>query len=122
MAAVDMHSKAGMASRKRASISLRMLLRSGRARQPWQIQRSHAARRSHALHVNPYASAAPLPLGKWDAAQKVAKGFLPPAELQRFNGARAREAEAAGAWKEAERCYMAASELEAAVHMYTKRQ
>lgn len=62
------------------------------------------------------------PAGRWEAAQKVAKGYLPPAELQRFNAARAREAEAAGEWKEAERCYVAAGEMEGVLEMYTKRQ
>ncbi|GBF87714.1 intraflagellar transport protein [Raphidocelis subcapitata] len=56
--------------------------------------------------------------GKWEAAQKVARAYLPEPELRAFKLARAREAEAARAWAEAERGYVAAGEVDAAIAMY----
>ncbi|KIZ07625.1 Intraflagellar transport protein [Monoraphidium neglectum] len=60
--------------------------------------------------------------GKWEAAQKVARGYLPEGELRRFNAQRAKEAEAAKNWKEAERGYLAAGEAEAAIGMYKRNR
>jgi hypothetical protein len=48
----------------------------------------------------------------------VARAYLPEPELRAFNLARAREAEAARTWAEAERGYVAAGEVDAAVAMY----
>ena len=61
-------------------------------------------------------------VGKWEAAQKVARGYLPQAELQRFYSRRAREFEAAQQWKDAEKAYMAAGEVDMAVNMYKKNK
>ncbi|KAI8469208.1 MAG: intraflagellar protein IFT172 [Monoraphidium minutum] len=55
--------------------------------------------------------------GKWEAAQKVARGYLPEPELKRFSAARGREAEAARSWREAERAYLAAGDAAAAADM-----
>lgn len=60
--------------------------------------------------------------GKWEAAQKVARGYLPQAELQRFYSRRAREFEAAQQWKDAEKAYLAAGEVDMAVNMYKKNK
>jgi hypothetical protein len=60
--------------------------------------------------------------GKFEAAQKVARGYLPEPELRRYNAQRAREAEAARNWKEAERGYVAAGNPEAAIAMYSKNK
>ena len=60
--------------------------------------------------------------GKFEAAQRVARGHLPEAELKRLNAARAREAEAARDWKEAERAYLAAGDAAAAIAMYQKNR
>ena len=59
--------------------------------------------------------------GDHEAARRVARAHLPEAELRRFNAARAAEAEAAGDWKEAERGFVAAGDVDAAVAMYERR-
>jgi intraflagellar transport protein 172 len=60
--------------------------------------------------------------GKWDAAQKVARGYLSEPDLRRLNAQHARESEAVRNWKEAERGYVAAGEAEAAINMYKKNK
>lgn len=60
--------------------------------------------------------------GKWEAAQKVARGYLPEGELQKFYSRRAREFEAARQWKDAEKAYLSAGETEMAVNMYKKNK
>ena len=56
--------------------------------------------------------------GNWEAAQKVARGYLPPEELHLFYSKRARSCEANREWQDAERAYVAAGELDMAVNMY----
>jgi hypothetical protein len=56
--------------------------------------------------------------GDWEAAQKVARGYLPPEELHLFYSKRARSCEANRAWQDAEKAYVAAGELDMAVNMY----
>jgi len=60
--------------------------------------------------------------GKWEAAQKVARGYLSEPELRRFNAEHAREAEAKKNWKEAERCFVAAREMDQAIDMYKRHK
>lgn len=52
----------------------------------------------------------------------MARGYLPESELKRFNASRAAEAEASKAWGEAERGYVAAGEVDAAVNMYKRNK
>lgn len=52
----------------------------------------------------------------------MARGYLPESELMRFNAQRAREAEAAKNWKEAERGYLAAGEVDQAINMYKRNR
>lgn len=56
--------------------------------------------------------------GNWEAAQKVARGYLPPEELHQFYSKRARSCEANREWQDAERAYVAAGEVDMAVNMY----
>lgn len=52
----------------------------------------------------------------------MARGYLPEADLARFNATRASEAEAARDWAEAERCYVAAGDVDAAAAMYKRNR
>lgn len=56
--------------------------------------------------------------GNWEAAQKVARGYLPPDELHLFYTKRAHACEAQRAWQDAERAYVAVGEVDLAVNMY----
>jgi hypothetical protein len=56
--------------------------------------------------------------GNWEAAQKVARGYLPPDELHAFYSKRARSCQANREWENAERAFVAAGEVEMAVAMY----
>lgn len=58
--------------------------------------------------------------GKWEAAQKVARGYLTDGEVQAFYRQKAREFEAVRKYKEAERAYVQADEVDCAIVMYKK--
>ncbi|MEW5300130.1 MAG: hypothetical protein WDW38_002966 [Sanguina aurantia] len=58
--------------------------------------------------------------GKWDAAQKVARGYLTDAEMRAFYRKKAREFESTHKWKEAEKAYIQAEEQDLAIAMYKK--
>ncbi|WIA40104.1 hypothetical protein OEZ86_013511 [Tetradesmus obliquus] len=56
----------------------------------------------------------------WEAAQKVARGYLSEDELHSFYSKRARACEANGQWLDAERAYVAGGEIDMAVAMYKR--
>ncbi|KAF8062969.1 IFT172 [Scenedesmus sp. PABB004] len=56
----------------------------------------------------------------WEAAQKVARGYLSEGELAAFYARRARACEAARAWADAERAYVAGGEVDAAIAMHRR--
>ncbi len=58
--------------------------------------------------------------GKWEAAQKVARGYLSDAEMHAFYRKKAREFEAAHKLKEAEKAYLQGEEYDSAINMYKK--
>lgn len=59
-----------------------------------------------------------LPSGNWESAQRVARGYLSPDELHSFYIRRAHSCEANKEWLDAEKAYVAAGEVDAAVNMY----
>ena len=58
--------------------------------------------------------------GKWEAAQKVARGYLSDADTQHWYRRKAREFEALHKHKEAEKCFVQAEEFDLAINMYKK--
>jgi hypothetical protein len=60
----------------------------------------------------------PPPQGNWEAAQKAARGYLAPEELHAFYTKRARSCEANRQWGDAEKAYVAAEDVDAAIAMH----
>lgn len=60
--------------------------------------------------------------GNWEAAQKVARGYLSQDELHAFYSKRARVCEANKQWADAERAYIASGEVEMAVNMHKRNK
>ncbi len=60
--------------------------------------------------------------GKWEAAQRVARGYLTENEMRQFYRAKAAEFEQAGKFREAEKAYVAAGgdEVDKAIAMYKR--
>lgn len=58
--------------------------------------------------------------GKWEAAQKVARGYLSEAEQRAFYRKKAREFEVSHKFKEAERAFVMGEEFDQAIAMYKK--
>uniref|UniRef100_A0A7S3QV19 Intraflagellar transport protein 172 homolog n=1 Tax=Dunaliella tertiolecta TaxID=3047 RepID=A0A7S3QV19_DUNTE len=58
--------------------------------------------------------------GKWEAAQKVARGYLSDSEMKSFYRKKGREFEAEKKWKEAEKAYIQGDEVDQAITMYKK--
>ncbi|GAX77698.1 hypothetical protein CEUSTIGMA_g5141.t1 [Chlamydomonas eustigma] len=59
-------------------------------------------------------------VGKWEAAQKVARGYLTDSEMKAFYRKKAREFEAGHKYKEAEKAYVQGEEYDMAINMYKK--
>mmetsp|Transcript_26109 Transcript_26109/g.57041 ORF Transcript_26109/g.57041 Transcript_26109/m.57041 type:complete len:1764 (+) Transcript_26109:195-5486(+) len=60
--------------------------------------------------------------GKWEAAQKVARGYLTDTEMRSFYRKKAREFEASHKFKEAEKAYVQGEEYDMAINMYKKNR
>lgn len=58
--------------------------------------------------------------GKWEAAQRVARGYLSDAEQKGFYRKKAREFESSHKLKEAEKAYIQGDEVDQAINMYKK--
>jgi hypothetical protein len=58
----------------------------------------------------------------WEAAQKVARGYLSEDELHSFYSKRARTCEANRQWNDAERAYVAGGEVDMAVAMHKRNK
>lgn len=59
-------------------------------------------------------------VGRWDAASRVARGYLTDSEMHAFYRKKGREFEAQHKYKEAEKAYVQAEEYDAAISMYRK--
>lgn len=59
-------------------------------------------------------------VGRWDAASRVARGYLTDSEMHAFYRKKGREFEAQHKHKEAEKAYVQAEEYDAAISMYRK--
>ncbi|KAJ9515621.1 hypothetical protein QJQ45_021684, partial [Haematococcus lacustris] len=57
---------------------------------------------------------------RWEAAQRVARGYLTDAEMKAFYRKKAREFEASHKYKEAEKAYLQGDEVDVAINMYKK--
>ncbi|GMH45662.1 hypothetical protein BSKO_13619 [Bryopsis sp. KO-2023] len=60
--------------------------------------------------------------GRWEAAHKVAMGYLTDTEVHSLYTKRARELEVEGKFKEAEKLYLAVNEHDQAINMYKKQR
>jgi intraflagellar transport protein 172 len=60
--------------------------------------------------------------GNWEAAQKVARGYLSQAELHSFYSKRAQACEANRQWTDAEKAYLSCGEVDLAINMYQRNK